>query len=66
MTNEVAAAKIESFTIEYFCSIDDERESRSNNLLGPFVELIDHGGGYLQALNHIKWAIFRIARSQRF
>lgn len=66
MTNEVAAAKIESFIIEYFRSIDDERESRSRNLLGPFVELVDHGGGYLLALNHIKWVIFRIARSQRF
>ena len=29
MTNEVAAAKIESFTIEYFRIIDGRRECRS-------------------------------------
>ena len=64
MTNEVAAAKIESFTIEYFCIIDGVRESRSGDSLSLFVELIDRGGGYLQALNHIKQVLFCIARSQ--
>jgi len=66
MTNEVAAAKIESFTVEYFNIIDGGRECESDDLLGLFVELIDRGGGYLQALNHVKWVSFRIARSQRF
>jgi len=65
MTNEVAAAKIESFTVEYF-DIDCGRECESDDFLGPFVELIDRGGGYLQALNHLKWVSFRIACSQRF
>jgi len=66
MTNEVAAAKIESFTVEYFDIIDGERECESDDLLDPFVELIDRGGDYLQALNHVKWVSFRITCSQRF
>lgn len=65
MTNEVAAVKIESFTVEYF-DTDCGRECESDDLLGPFIELIDRGGGYLQALNHVEWVSFCIACSRRF
>ena len=54
MTNEVAAARIESFNIEYFCDIEDDGECRCSDLLGPFVGLIGRGGSYLKALKHVK------------
>ena len=55
MTNEVAAANIESFNVEYFCHMDYGRECECSDFLGPFVELVDRGGGYLKALKHVKW-----------
>jgi len=54
MTNDVAATRIESFDIVYFCFMDDGIECGCGDLLGPFVELIDRGGGYLKALKHVK------------
>lgn len=67
MTNEVAAAKIESFTIEYFCIEDEDgRECKCGGLLGPFVELINRGGGYLKALKRVKWVLFHVACSWGF
>lgn len=66
MTNEVAAAKIESFSIKYSCDIENGRVCRCGDLLGPFVGLIDRGGGYLKALKHAKWVSFCVACSRRF
>jgi len=64
MTNEVAAAKIESFTIEYFCVIGDGRECECGSLLDPLVGLINRGKGYLKALKRVKWVLCHITRSQ--
>jgi len=50
MTKDVAAARVESFNIKYFCFMDDGRECRCGDLLGPFVKLIDRGGGLPKGL----------------
>lgn len=56
LTNEVAAARIESFTIEYFCPdiTDDGKECNCCDPLDPFIELINRGGDYLKALKHVR------------
>lgn len=64
MTNEVAAAEIEAFSIEYYN--DGGKESGCGDLLGLFVELIDRGGGYLKILKHVKCASCYTTRSPRF
>jgi hypothetical protein len=66
MTNEVAAARIESLNIEYLCPMDDEKECRCGDLLNLLIELIDRGGGYLKALKHVKCVSWHVARSPRF
>lgn len=53
MTNEVAAAKIEGFSIEYCCD-DVEQECGCGDLVGSFLELIDRGKGYLRTLKRVK------------
>jgi len=60
MTNEVAAAKTQAFGIQYFCSYNNEKECKCDDLLGPFVELIDRGAGYLKALKGVKWVLCRV------
>jgi len=55
MTNDVAAAKIEMFDVEYFCVYKDEEGCGCGGLLGPFTELIDRGGAYLKALRQLRW-----------
>lgn len=56
LTNEVAAARIESFTLEYSCPGlgYSEEECKCGDFLDPLVELINRGGGYLKALKHVK------------
>ena len=56
LTNEVAAARIESFTIEYSCPglRYSEEECKCGDFLDPLVELFDRGGDYLKALKHVK------------
>lgn len=66
MTNEVAAAKIESFNIEYFHVFSGGKECGGDDLVGPFVGLLNRGGSYLKALKHLKWVLHRIYRSWRF
>lgn len=62
MTNEVAAAKIEAFSIDSFCTSDRESGCECSDL-GPFVELIDRGGGYLKALKRVKCVLSHRSRS---
>ena len=54
MTNEVAAANIESLIIEYPCAAYDGEECECSDLLGPLVELIDRGGSYFKVLKQVK------------
>lgn len=54
MTNEVAAAKIEVFNVDYFCVVEEEGGCGCGGSLRPFTELIDRGGGYLKALKQLK------------
>ena len=53
MTNEVAAARIESFNIEYFC-FDRKTDCGCGGLLDSFVELIGRGGDYLKVLGRVR------------
>ena len=59
MTNDVAAAKIEMFDVEYFCVYEDVYEDEGGcgcgDLLSPFTELIDRGPGYLKVLKQLRW-----------
>lgn len=66
MTNEIAAAKIEAFSIEYFRAYDDGEGYECGDSLGSFVELIDRGGGYLKTLKQLRWALCHVACSPRF
>lgn len=66
MTNEAAAANIESFIIEYFCAAYDGEECECSDLLGPLVELIDRGGSHFKVLKQVKWVSFHDAYSRRF
>ena len=56
LTNEVAAARIESFSIEYFCTniLDGGKKCKCGDFLDPFIELINRGGDYLKALKCVK------------
>ena len=63
MTNEVAAARIEAFSIAYFCADDDKRDCGCGDSLGPFVELTRRGGDYLKALEHVEWVSYYITHS---
>lgn len=66
LTNEVAAARIESFTIEYSClDIMYGGEGwKCSDSLDTFMELINRGGEYFKALNHIKY-VYVIALAAR-
>ena len=65
MTNDVAAAKIEMFDVEYFCLYEDEGGCGCGDLLSPFTELIDRGGSYLKALKRLR-CVCHVACSPRF
>lgn len=66
MTNEVAAARVESFTIECLCDFDDDKECRCGGLLYLFTELIGRGESHLKALKRIKWVPCCVVRSPKF
>jgi hypothetical protein len=56
LTNEAAAAAVESFSIEHFCtdSMYSGKECKCGDFLDPLIELINRGGGYLKALKRVK------------
>lgn len=68
LTNEVAAARIESFSIDYSCFhiTDGGGSCGCGDFLDPFIELINRGRGYLKVLKRVKWVLYHIFRSQRF
>jgi hypothetical protein len=67
VTNEVAAARIESFNIKYFCFDHGETGCGCGDLTDSFAELISRGGDYLKVLGRVRWALAcRIARHLKF
>lgn len=68
LTNEVAAARIESFSIEYLCTgmMYGGEECKCGDFLDLFVNLINRGGDYLKALKRVKWVLYHTTYGPRF